>query len=440
MNYRYLYDGIDDQIKLSDGTYITPINFDNGATTPPLKSVTKIISDNIKNYGPIARGVGFKGEYCTMMFGQARAIILNFFGLGGVNSHTVIYTKSDTEGLNLLAKVLIKNKNDMILTTRMEHHANDLPFRNVGRMVYVDVDELGRINIDDIEKELIKANGKIKIVTVTGASNVTGYVTPIHDIARLAHKYNALIIVDGAQLIAHTKVDMNGSCKEEEIDFFTFSAHKAYAPFGSGAVIGKKEYLNEYDPFLAGGGCVAGVFDDNVIWSGIPERYEAGTQNFFGVIAMAQALNDLQNIGFENIQDHEANLKNYLINNMKNINNLILYGDTNYTDDRLGVISFNIKDRNYEEVSIKMATEKGISLRCGKFCAHPYVYRLLGVSDCDAYRDIVSGEYYYGMIRASIGLYNTMEEADIFLNYLEYMASRRSSLCRLRKPTGRVKF
>ena len=321
MNYRYLYDGIDDQIKLSDGTYITPINFDNGATTPPLKSVTKIISDNIKNYGPIARGVGFKGEYCTMMFGQARAIILNFFGLGSVNSHTVIYTKSDTEGLNLLAKVLVKDKNDMILTTRMEHHANDLPFRNVGRMVYVDVDELGRINIDDIEKELIKANGKIKIVTITGASNVTGYVTPIHDIARLAHKYNALIIVDGAQLIAHTKVDMNGSCKEEEIDFLTFSAHKAYAPFGSGAVIGKKEYLNKYDPFLAGGGCVAGVFDNSVIWSGIPERYEAGTQNFFGVIAMAQALNDLQNIGFENIQDHEANLKNYLINNMKNINN-----------------------------------------------------------------------------------------------------------------------
>ena len=117
---------------------------------------------------------------------------------------------------------------------------------------------------------------------------------------------------------------------------------------------------------------------------------------------MAQALNDLQNIGFENIQDHEVNLKNYLINNMKNINNLILYGDTNYTDDRLGVISFNIKDRNYEEVSIKMATEKGISLRCGKFCAHPYVYRLLGVSDCDAYRDIVSGEYYYGMIREAL--------------------------------------
>ena len=440
MNYRYLYDGIDNQIKLSDGTYITPINFDNGATTPPLKSVTKIISDNIKNYGPIARGVGFKGEYCTRMLYRSRDIILNFFGLEGINSHAVIYTKSDTEGLNLLAKLLVKDKNDMILTTRMEHHANDLPFRNVGKVVYVDVDELGRINIDNIEKELIKANGKIKIVTVTGASNVTGYVTPIHDIARLAHKYNALIIVDGAQLIAHKKVDMSGSCKEEEIDFLTFSAHKAYAPFGSGAVIGKKEYLNEYDPFLSGGGCVAGVFDNNVIWSSIPERYEAGTQNFFGIIAMTQGLNDLQNIGFENIQKHEKNLKNYLIDNMKNINNVILYGDINYTDDRLGVIAFNIKDRNYEEVSIKMATEKGISLRCGKFCAHPYVNRLLGISDCDAYRDIVSGEYYYGMIRASIGLYNTIEEANIFLEYLDYMANKRNSSHRLRKPTGRVKF
>ncbi len=402
MNYRDLYDGIDDQIELPNGDYITPINFDNGATTPPLKSVTKVISDNIKNYGPIARGVGYKGEYCTTMFNNAREVILNYFGLNECDSHTVLYTKSDTESLNILANTLIKDKEDMILTTRMEHHANDLPFRKVGKMDYVDVDELGRINIDDIEDKLLKANGKIKIVTVTGASNVTGYITPIHQIAKIAHKYNAIIIVDGAQLVAHKKVDMKGNCEEESIDFLTFSAHKAYAQFGSGAIIGRKDYLNNAEPFLVGGGCVAGVFDESVIWTSIPERFEAG--------------------------------------NMKNINNVVLYGDTNYTNDRLGVIGFNVKDRNYEEIAMKMATERGISLRAGKFCAHPYVFRLLGVSDCDAYRDMVSGDYFYGMIRASLGLYNTIEEANTFLNQLEFISNRKNPNRRYKTPSKMIRF
>ena len=440
MDYRRLYDGIDEQIKLPNGAFITPINFDNGATTPPLKSVTKVISDNIQNYGPIARGVGVKGEYCTNMFQQSRQTILNFFGLNNCSTYTVVYTKSDTEALNILANILINDDEDMILTTRMEHHANDLPFRRVGKVVHVDVDELGRINIDDIKEELIKANGKIKVVTVTGASNVTGYMTPIHDIAKLAHKYNAIIIVDAAQLIAHKKINMMGTCEEESIDFLTFSAHKAYAPFGSGAIVGRKDYLNNCQPFLSGGGCVAGVFDESTIWTGVPEKFEAGTQNFFGVIAMAKALEDLQNIGFDNIESHEATLKNYLIGSMKNINNVILYGDTNYTDDRLGVITFNVSEREYEDLAIKMATERGISLRAGKFCAHPYVYRLLGVSDCDAYRDIVSGEYCYGMVRASLGLYNTKEEVDIFLNQLEYIANRKNPNRRYRIPMGRIRF
>ncbi|MGX4599015.1 aminotransferase class V-fold PLP-dependent enzyme [Faecalimicrobium sp. JNUCC 81] len=441
MDYRYLYDGIDDKVKLASGEKITPINFDNGATTPPLKSVTKLIQDNIKNYGPIARGVGPKGEYCTTMFEKSREIILNFFGLKGCNTHTVVYTKSDTEGLNILANALIKNKDDMILTTRMEHHANDLPFRKSGKVVHVDVDKLGRINIDDIEQELVKANGKIKVVTVTGASNVTGYLTPIHDIAKLAHKYNALIIVDGAQLVAHEKVDMKGYNEDEMIDFITFSAHKAYAPFGSGAIVGLKDYLKDSDPFLSGGGCVAGVFDESVIWSSIPERFEAGTQNFFGVIAMAKALEELQNIGFENIKNHEKNIKEYLINSMNCINNVILYGDTDYIDDRLGVITFNIKDMNYEAVAVNMATEKGISLRAGKFCAHPYVYRLLGVSDCDGYRDVVSGAFNDGMVRASIGLYNTIDEANIFLEQLDYIANvLRKSNRRYKKTIRKIKF
>ena len=330
-----------------------------------------------------------------------------------------MYTKSDTEALNILANILIENKDDMILTTRMEHHANDLPFRRVGNVVYAEVDEFGRVSLDEIENQLVQAKGKIKLVTVTGASNVTGYKMPINKIAALAHKYNAMIIVDGAQLIAHMKVDMKGSSKNEQIDFLTFSAHKAYAPFGSGAIVGLKKYLKDCDPMLSGGGCVAGVFDESCIYSAIPSRFEAGTQNFFGVITMAKALESLKALGFNKVEEHERIIKDYLISNMKCINRIILYGDTDNTDDRLGVITFNIENLYYEAVGIKMADESGISLRCGKFCAHPYVFRLLGVSDDDAYNDIVSGNYYYGMVRASLGLYNTIDEANIFLNKLE---------------------
>lgn len=440
MDYKYLFDGIEDEIQLPNGSYITPINFDNGATTPPLKSVIEIIVQNIKNYGPIARGVGYKGEYCTKMFNDSRETILNFFGVNNCNDYTVVYTKSDTESLNILSNTLVMNKEDMILTTRMEHHANDLPFRKVGTMIYIDVDELGRININHIEEALIKYKDKIKIVTITGASNVTGYMNPIHEIARIAHKYNAIIIVDGAQLVAHKEVNLRGSYEEDDIDFITFSAHKAYSPFGSGAIVGKKQYLNNPDPFLSGGGCVSGVFDERVLWTSIPEKFEAGTQNFFGVITMAKSLSDLKNIGFDNIEEHEAKLKNYLIDNMKKINNVTLYGDTENTDDRLGVITFNVENRDYESLAFKMATEKGISLRAGKFCAHPYVYRLMGVKDWDAYKDIVSCDHYYGMVRASLGLYNTTEEADIFLNHLEYVANRRNPNRKFKIQSKNIRF
>ena len=301
MNYRHLFDGIDDPIKLIDGSYVTPINFDNGATTPPFKSVTKIILDNIKNYGPRSRGVGVKGEYCTNKFENAREDILGFFNLRYPDTHTVIFTKSNTESLNILANILIKNKDDMILTTRMEHHANDLPFRKVGKVLYIEVDKLGRIKLDELEEYLIKGNGKIKVVTITGASNVTGYKIPIHEVAKIVHKYNSKIIIDAAQLVAHKSINMRGNSQDEEIDFLTFSSHKAYAPFGGGAIVGSKKYLKDLDPFLVGGGCAKSVLDEYVVFSSTPSRYEAGTQSFFSVITMAKALEDLKNIGFDKI-------------------------------------------------------------------------------------------------------------------------------------------
>lgn len=420
-NYRELFDGIDNTVDLTNGMAVIPINFDNGATTPPLKSVVKTIMDNIGNYGPISRGTGQKGDICTKKVEESRNIILDFFNLKNNNTHTVVFTKNTTEALNLLANTLINNKKDKVLISRMEHHANDLPWRNVSDVIYIDTDEFGRVKLDDIEEKLIKNKGEIKYVSITAASNVTGYLNPIYDIAKLCHKHGAKIIVDGAQVIAHKVIDMNGTEAEEQIDFLVFSAHKAYAPFGSGAIVGLKEDLVNREPFLKGGGCVEGVFDRYEIWKCPPDLFEAGTQNFFGIIAMAKALEDLKEIGLGNIYRHEMEIKDYIIKEMKKMNRVRMYGDIDNTEDRLGVITFNADGFDYEYLAKKMAYDFGIALRCGKFCAHPYVYRLMGVEDISAYIDVTSQEENIGMIRASLALYNTKEEANKFLNSLEYI-------------------
>ena len=200
MNYRHLFDGIEIPVKLGGRRNIIPINFDNGATTPPLKWVNETVRKNALSYGPIARGAGQKGDKCTEQFEASRESVLDFFNLLGRNDYSVIYVKNTTEGLNLLANVLFEYKDCTVLTTRMEHHANDLPWRHTAHVEYVEVDKSGRISLKEIENHLAQ-NPSIKFVTVTGASNVTGYINPIHEIARIVHRYDAKLIVDAAQLV-----------------------------------------------------------------------------------------------------------------------------------------------------------------------------------------------------------------------------------------------
>ncbi len=417
MNYRSYYVGIESQVKLENGMSVTGINFDNGATTPPMKCAVDAIHKDLNWYGAIGRSKGQKNAYCTEKFNAVRSHILSFFHLHPEGNHTVIYVKSATEGLNLLAHILLHGNNDMVLISRMEHHANLIPWRsNSSHVDYIETDQMGRLQIQDIETKLRHYGGRVKYVAISAASNVTGYVNDIHQIARICHRYGAKIVVDGAQIVAHREVNLSGGCSEECIDFFVFSAHKAYAPFGGGAVIGLKEYLLKREPFLKGGAAVDNVFDYSQIWLDSPARMEAGTQNYFGVISMDAALNQLKRIGFNQITAHENQLKDYLITNMLKIPNVILYGDSKNTKDRIGVIVFNVKEKSHWEVGEALATNMGIATRDGKFCSHPYVTRLLGVKNVpknEAEQDVC------GMIRISLGLYNTKAEADRLLYYLK---------------------
>ncbi|MDB2050467.1 aminotransferase class V-fold PLP-dependent enzyme, partial [Clostridium perfringens] len=346
---------------------------------------------------------------------EARQIILDFFNVGSDSRYTAVFGKTTTECMNLLANVLIKSKDDKIITTRMEHHANDLPWRYSATVEYIDVDEIGRISVESIEDKLKENNGTIKYVTVTGASNVTGYVNPIHEIAKICHKYNAKIIVDGAQVVAHKEINMKGKKPGEEIDFLVFSSHKSYSPYGTGVIVGMKEELSNLTPFLKGGACVKAVTDYDVIWDDPPALHEAGSPNSLGAMATGRALQELKQIGFDNIYEHEMMLKEFIITEMKKIDRVILYGDNENIDDRLGIIVFNIDGENYKTIGKRFADEMAIALRTGKFCAHPYVNRLMGISDETACNNAYNNKPTNGMLRASLGLYNTMEEARAFI-------------------------
>ena len=421
-NYRYLFDGVDLTIKLSDGAYVTPICFDNGATTPPFKCVNKEIMKHMQMYGSIGRGKGPKSEYSTRVYEKCREYKKQYFNIAGDNKYTVIFTKNTTEGMNLLANTLINSKCDKVLTTRMEHHANDLPWRYTSNVIYVDVDKEGKVNIGDIEDALINHKGDIKYVTITGASNVTGYVNPINDIARVAHKYGAKIIVDAAQLAPHREINMKGTGNNDSIDFLALSSHKMYAPYGSGVVIGLTEDLKNKEPFLKGGGAVDLVFDYDIYWSEPPSKFEAGTPNYLGAIALYTAMNKLKEIGFDKIQEHEELLKNRLLDGLEGMNRIVLYGTREC--DRLGVVPFNIDGINYENVADRLSYIRGIGVRQGAFCAHTYVRRLLGISDEEAQALLSRDCKAAGMIRASFGLYNTCQEVDEFLDTLDFMISR----------------
>lgn len=419
-NYRDLFSGIETPIRLPNGSIKVPINFDNGATTPPFKYVERILKESISMYGAIHRG-GQKALYSTQTYDSTKFKVLEFFGLSVRDGYSVIYIKNTTEGMNLLANELCNKSGVKVLATRMEHHANDLPWRKVATMFYVDVDERGILELDTFEEKLAFSQGTISYVTVTYASNVTGYITPIHKIAQIVHKYGAKLIVDAAQLVAHQSIDIKGKQKDEAIDFLVFSAHKMYAPFGTGVIVAKTDALEQAFPYILGGGAVTAVLDDDVYFKHSPDKEEAGTPNFLGVMALSAAIDMLKKIGMDNVKEHEQLLKKRLLNGLCAIPKVQLYGEAKY-EQRLGVIPFNIRDRHHIETMQLLADKGGIAVRNGCFCAQPYVSRLLKVSDKERYYLMSHPEMPQpGMVRASLGLYNTEKEVDDFLEWVEWL-------------------
>ncbi|MGL5765210.1 MAG: aminotransferase class V-fold PLP-dependent enzyme [Sarcina sp.] len=418
-NFRELFIGVDEKILDTKGEEIIPINFDNAATTPAFSIVKENIDKYIKIYGSIGRGKGLKSIETTENYEECRNIILDFFGIDK-EEYTVIFVKNTTEGINLLANVLVDSKKDKILTTRMEHHANDLPWRANGEVLYLETNKDGVLILDNLEN-LLKSNN-IKLVAITAASNVTGYVNEIERVTKIAHKYGVNVVLDAAQIIAHRKLEFR-SDSDSSLDFVVFSGHKMYAPFGSGVIVAKKELLKNKRPYIRGGGAIDIVFDEEEYWGEIPYIYEAGTPNYFGALAIASAMMKINEIGFDEIKNHEKMLKDYLYENISNIPGIIIYGN-DISVDRLGICSFNLKNKDHAVVAKELSYLREIAIRDGCFCAHSYVKRLLGLADQDTKKYLYNQALERpGLVRVSFGLYNDISEIQEFLNCLEYIAT-----------------
>ncbi|QUH19792.1 aminotransferase class V-fold PLP-dependent enzyme [Alkaliphilus sp. B6464] len=425
-HFRDLVVGVDTNIPLTDQTYTTAINFDNAATTPPFNHVMNEIVKFSPWYSSIHRGAGYKSQVSSKLYDDARNIIAEFVG-ANIDYHSIIFVKNATEAINKLSnKLLPLYKDGVVISTCMEHHSNDLPWRGKYKMDYISIDKYGQLSMEDLKSKLIKYDDKVKLVTVTGASNVTGYINPIHKIAELAHSHGAKILVDGAQLVPHAPVDMKSLDSPEHIDYLVFSGHKMYAPFGTGVLIGPKTTFMKSPPDYSGGGTVKIVTHDHIEWLDPPEREEAGTPNIMGVLAITWAIKLLNELGMHNIEDYEKMLTDHAIDSLQNIPYVELYHNPIKRGKSVSIIPFNIKGLHHSIVANILSHEFGIAVRNGCFCAQPYIQRLLNISPEDTKKYIGNSHLPIpGMVRISLGIYNTIEEINTLVKALYHISLNR---------------
>lgn len=428
-DYRSLFVGLDTLCPLLDGSSRCYTNLDNAASTPPLKAVQQTVDDFLVYYSSVHRGTGFKSQISTHAYECARQIVMDFVGANS-GDHTCIFGKNTTEAINKLARRLpLDGKRRIVLSSGMEHHSNDLPWRTATQVIYVHLTPDGRLDEADFDTQLSRYADQVALVALTGASNVTGFLNPIHRLAEKTHAAGAMFMVDCAQLAPHRKIDMLPLDDPAHLDFISISAHKMYAPFGTGALIGRKDIFEHGDPDMTGGGTVEIVTLDNVVWSEPPEREEAGSPNVVGVVALAAAIRQLEAVGMPVVAQHEADLTRHALQGLSAIPGVKVYGDTNPTNapDRLGVIPIQLETVNHFLAATVLGFEYGIGVRSGCFCAHPYILHLLGLSPQEAAevrRRMLAGDKSEmpGLIRVSFGLYNTHEEVDYLLDALKHIS------------------
>ncbi len=377
------------------------VYLDNGATTHKPKSVIQAITDyNEKINGNPHRGAHYLSVAATDAYEGAREKVKNFIGAGKASE--VIFTKNATESLNLIAYtygMAFIQPGDEIVVTISEHHSNILPWQMVAKaknavLKYMYINKEGRLTEEEYRE---KITDKTKLVAVAQMSNVLGTIYPVKDIVEYAHSKGAVVVVDGAQSVPHMKVNVT----DLDADFFVFSGHKALAPMGIGVLYGKEELLLKMPPFLRGGDMIEYVTEQESTFAELPFKFEAGTQNVEGAVALCAAIDYLEAVGMDNIAEHEKELTEYALSKMREIPYVTIYGPRDM-DSRGGIISFNIEGVHPHDVA-SIVDSYGVAVRAGHHCAQPLM----------KYLEIQASS------RASFYFYNTFEEVDKFIESIK---------------------
>ncbi|WOX24824.1 aminotransferase class V-fold PLP-dependent enzyme [Streptomyces solicathayae] len=378
--------GRDVTVPLVIGGEVTYAALDYAASAPALQRVWDDVAAYAPYYGSVHRGAGYLSQLSTDLFENSRVTVAEF--LDCREDDQVVFTRSTTDSLNLLAAVLPADCQVFVFET--EHHASLLPWKDA-RVTYLNAPRTPQQAVDTLERALAgrEPNGPA-LVCVTGASNVTGELWPVRELAAAAHAHGARIVLDAAQLAPHHPV----SVRELDVDWVAFSGHKLYAPFGSGVLAGRADWLQDAAPYLAGGGAsrkVARRTDGgvDVEWHTTAARHEAGSPNVIGVYSIASACKALTEAGFDTLVAREQHLIDTVragLAEVPEVKVLSLFGDD---APRVGVISFVVEGWNSSHFAAALSAEYGIGVRDGLFCAHPLVRTLLGsdpqqIGECGA--------------------------------------------------------
>ncbi|MEV0590222.1 aminotransferase class V-fold PLP-dependent enzyme [Nonomuraea cavernae] len=422
--------GADLEVPVRGGRLVGYANLDYAASAPCLEPVNAAVAAALPAYSSVHRGAGYASQLTTTRYEQARHTVRAF--AGARPDDAVIFTRNTTDATNLLASCLPAGTTTVVFDT--EHHASLLPWPHTVRLA---PPAFPGEAVRAADEALAAIDGP-KLLVVTAASNVTGELWPIAALAHVAHRHGARILVDAAQLVPHRRLNLTAL----DLDYVVFSGHKLYAPFGAGALIGRRDWLAAGEPYLKGGGAVRSVAGEPE-WHDDPEpRHEAGTPNVLGAIALAAACDALTATGWTALVREEERLIARLrsgLASIEGVRELSLWGPDH---PRVGIVSFTVDGHSAREVAETLSNDYGIGVRDGKFCAHPFVRHLLGRPErgsSDGVGDAGAGEGRSGRdqepdggcqdgtaaaVRASIGIGSTEEHVDRLIGALRDLAGR----------------
>ena len=375
------------------------VYLDNAATTQKPWSVIKKIEEGYtRQNANVHRGVHFLSQMATEAHEDARKTVQIF--LGAEHSHEIIFTRGTTESINLVAysfgETFLK-EGDEIIISEMEHHSNIVPWqllrtrKNITIKV-IPFNEKGELDLSVFESLFSE---RTRLVAVNHVSNVLGTINPVKEIIETAHSHNVPVLIDGAQSVPHISVNV----KDLDVDFYVFSGHKIYGPTGMGVLYGKEKWLDAMVPYQGGGEMIAQVSFENTTFNELPYKFEAGTPDFIGSTALAEAIRYVQNIGMDEIAAYETYLLNYATEKLKNLGDIRFFGTSEH---KSAVISMQVGDIHHYDMGT-LLDKLGIALRTGHHCAQP-IMKHFGIE---------------GTLRASFALYNTTEEIDALIAGIE---------------------